>query len=365
MDATLNSATVANDEAAGVRAPLPSVAIGILNFNRAAETIDAITSALQVDYPPDRLTVILLDNASVDDSVDRVADTFGSRVEVVRLQQNLGPVARNRVMLTREEEYVIVLDEDCRLEDPSTVRRVVDFLASHREFGALCFACWNPYLRIFEYGHPGDHYRRRHPDGTYEGMYVIGGGMVFRTSAIAGIEGYDERLVWGGEEYDLGLELLRHDIAIAYRRDFALEHRQAPRAYTSVRTMEFDMRNNIWISLRRFPLPFGLLFAAIHIARRLLSAGLKRDRNRLRGYLRGIRSAMSRLPEFLSTRKPISYQQMWTNRKWIIQMFYAPRSYVAEHRQATRGREKGKGIREKGENPKGRGRRTEFKGEVE
>lgn len=320
----------------GLNNDLPSSAIAVLNYNRASEAITTLAAFDRIDYPADKLTLILLDNASTDNSIEQVTQRFGDRVEILRLDQNIGPVARNRAMLTRDETYVFVFDEDCRPEHPGTIRDVVRFMEENREFGALCFACYNPHLGIREYGHPGTIYRRALPNGAFEGMYVIGNGMCFRSSMIQTTEGYDERLLWGGEEYDLALELLYHDIPIAFHPDFLLIHHHAPRAHSSKRSWELDMRNNLWISFRRFPLVLTLPVAFFHISRRLVTSAIKGDRIKLAGFLRGLRSGFARLPEFIATRKPVPIRKFIPHAKWFVQMFYAPRNFARAHNEARR-----------------------------
>lgn len=315
---------------------LPRIAIGVLNFNRAEESARSLQAFQQIDYPPEKVALILLDNASTDGSPEIMRERFGERVEILRLKQNIGPVARNRVMLGRAEPYVFVFDEDCRPERPETLRRIVEFMEANPYFGALCLASYNPHLGIREYGHPGNFYRRKLENGAYEGMYVIGNGMCFRSSAIRRTEGYDERLMWGGEEHDLALELLYHDIPVAFHPDFVLIHYHAPRAHSSRRSWELDMRNNIWTSFRRFPLPLVLPVVFTHIARRLLASAVKRDSIKLSGFLRGIRSGAARLPEFIATRKPVPVRKFIPHARWFFQMFYAPRSLAAAHRAARK-----------------------------
>ena len=311
-----DSATVRPD-----RRELPPITVAVLNFNRPAEAERTIRVVLDSDYPSDRLRVVLLDNASTDGSADLLEGIFGDRIEIIRNHPNIGPVARNRALLGAVGTYVFMFDEDCYPESPQTLRKAVEFLESESNFGALCFCCINRRTGLVEFGHPGTAFRTATGDGTWEGVYVIGGGMAFRSAAIEGIEGYDERLRFGGEEYDLALELIRNQVAIAFRRDLRIIHDESVRAEPAIRSRELDMRNNIWISFRRFPLLLSPIIAVLHITRRILSALRAGNRTQLRGYLRGVRSAFARLPEFLATRRPVSYRQLYSYRYWFLQMF--------------------------------------------
>lgn len=300
---------------------LPPITVAILNFNRPAEAERTIRTVLDSDYPPDRLHVILLDNASTDGSAELIEGFFGDRIEILRNHPNIGPVARNRALLGSGGTYVFLFDEDCYPETPQTLRRAVEFLESESGFGALCFCCINRRTGMVEFGHPGNAFRAVTDNGTWDGVYVIGGGMAFRSAAIGGIEGYDERLRFGGEEYDLAMELIRSRVSIAFRCNLRIVHDESVRAEPPIRSRELDMRNNIWISFRRFPLLLSPMIATLHIMRRLLSALRAGNRTQLRGYLRGIRSAFARLPEFIATRRPVSYRQLYSYRYWFLQMF--------------------------------------------
>ena len=314
---------------------LPSLTVGVLNFNRSSEVRRTIAAILASDYPDDQLSIELLDNASTDRSVDDVGDEFGNRVTIRRSGANIGPVYRNQLLCAPQTEFIALFDDDCHPAETETLSTAVAFLESHPEFGALCFRSFNVPDGAFEFNHPGQIYCQKHDDGTFEGMYVIGGAMVFRASALHNIEGYDERLVFGGEEYDLALELLRNDIRIGMRPELFIRHHQAPRAVSSLRSMQLDMRNNIWISIRRFPLPLVPILLTLHTARRLIGAAKNRDGRRMRGYLRGIRAGLVGALPFLKTRRPVRYRQLWHHRAWFRGMFVAGRPVDIENPTTT------------------------------
>ena len=302
---------------------LPKVTFAVLNYNRSERVVATISEAMDSDYPAELLHVLLLDNGSTDESVNEVATRFSDRVDIYRSRQNIGPVLRNRALLRGGSDYVLIFDDDCSPESPGLFRRAVEYLEENEAIGALCFCCVNRHSGEVEFGHPGSAYRKKLDNATYDGVYVVGGGMLFRRSAIMKIEGYDERLGFGGEEYDLAMDLLRHRVNIVYRTDMRILHDQAPRATPPIRAHELDMRNNIWISFSRFPLLLSIPIAKFHIARRLISAIRSGDRGRRRGYLRGVRSGFSGLLPFLRTRRPVSYSALWRYRHWFLQMFTA------------------------------------------
>lgn len=64
------------------------VAVVILNWNSASDTLSAVESVLRMDFPNYRLLII--DNGSTDDSVAMLARIEDSRVELIRSPENLG-----------------------------------------------------------------------------------------------------------------------------------------------------------------------------------------------------------------------------------------------------------------------------------
>ena len=301
----------------------PSATFAVLNFNRSVRVVKTIKSVLNSDYPSSSLQVLLLDNASTDNSVDAVNQTFGSLVDIYRSRQNIGPVLRNRALLRGGTDYIFMFDDDCQPESSDLIKRSIEYLEQNQAIGAICFSCVNRHSGEVEFGHPGSAYRARLDEYTWDGVYVVGGGMLFRRSALFGIDGYDERMGFGGEEYDLAMDLLRHNVRVVYRSDMRIVHDQAPRSTPPTRANELDMRNNIWISFTRFPFPLSVPIAIAHVSRRVATTLKETNHTKRTGYLRGIRSGVAGLAPMLRTRRPVTYRTLWRYRHWFLQMFAA------------------------------------------
>lgn len=305
---------------------LPVIAVGLLSYNRCGEVITTLDAFEASDYPRAKLRLVVIDNASSDGTAEAVRERYDGRVEVLQLPENMGAVARNRVMLEIADRYVFTFDEDCTPEHSDTLRRVVEFMEANPYFGALCFRSVNLYSGDTEFGNMGTFSRRRLRSGAYEGMFVLGAGMCYRSEAVRRTGGYDERLFWGGEEYGLTMELLYHDVPIALEPRFTLVHRQAPRAMAPSRTLEVDTRNNIWSAFKFFPLPLAVPVAGLHSLRRLLTAVVKRRPGGAEAVLRGVRSGVAGLRPVLATRTPIPISKIARHNRWFFQMFYALRT---------------------------------------
>lgn len=119
---------------------MPLVYVLVINWNGREHLEECFRSLLANDYPDARF--ILLDNASTDDSVEYVTETFGkdSRVEVLECGANLGWSRGNNVGLERtladNADYVLLLNNDTRLE-PGCIKALVDQAESTPEAGAF------------------------------------------------------------------------------------------------------------------------------------------------------------------------------------------------------------------------------------
>jgi GT2 family glycosyltransferase len=92
---------------------LPCLSVIVLNNNHRDDVMECITSLYQNDYP--NLQVIMLDNASTDDSVAIVCKKF-PEVQLISLVKNLGYAGNNNVglqaALTKEADWILILNDD-------------------------------------------------------------------------------------------------------------------------------------------------------------------------------------------------------------------------------------------------------------
>jgi len=111
------------------------VSIVIVNYNTKemlCECLNSLVSELRdIEHE-----VIVVDNASTDGSQEMVKRDF-PKVNFVQNNENVGfPRANNQVLLTCRGEYVMLLNPDIVVLSGS-IRKMVDFLNKHREYGAV------------------------------------------------------------------------------------------------------------------------------------------------------------------------------------------------------------------------------------
>ena len=117
----------------------PTVSALVPAFNAEAFVEEAVRSALDQDYPADRLRVVVVDDGSTDGTaavVQRLADEAGGRVRLVR-QDNRGLVgAVNRAAAEADGELLALLDADDAWP-ADKIRRQVAVLAARPEVGLV------------------------------------------------------------------------------------------------------------------------------------------------------------------------------------------------------------------------------------
>lgn len=92
----------------------PSLYIIILNWNQWQLTAECIRSLQRVDY--DNLHLVVIDNGSIDDSVEKLRDEFGQEIILILTNQNLGYAGGNNIgiqyAIDHAADYVMVLNND-------------------------------------------------------------------------------------------------------------------------------------------------------------------------------------------------------------------------------------------------------------
>ena len=203
---------------------LPSVSLIVLNWN-GRRHLDACLGSIQaLDYPADRLQLILCDNGSSDGSVEHVRSTFPG-VDVVALDANYGfAEGNNRAAETARGDWLGFLNNDMHVE-PDWMLRLVEPLQDQP--GLACIASrianWDGTAIDFigggvnfqGHGFQVDYGSvKSSEDGARRLLFACGGAMLVRRDIFLELGGFDPEYFAFYEDVDLGwrLNLLGHDV---------------------------------------------------------------------------------------------------------------------------------------------------------
>jgi GT2 family glycosyltransferase len=126
----------AEDE--GLNATLPFVRVVVLNWNAAWLTARCVRSVQASDYPSDRIEVVVVDNGSIDGSLERLRhDLSGARF--VENGANLGfAEGCNRALRDLDPVDLVALVNNDATVDPDWLRPLVDVMTTDTGIGGAC-----------------------------------------------------------------------------------------------------------------------------------------------------------------------------------------------------------------------------------
>jgi hypothetical protein len=205
-DSTREScAVVRRGGAAGRR----SVGVVIVNWNGGADLAECIAT---LRAPGEAVVdeIIVVDNASSDDSLARLGDASG--ITIIRSGANLGFAAGvNLGVAHARGEVLVLVNPDVRI-DPDAIATVIQYLDTHADVGIagpLLYdgaGCWQPSSgRLGVAGHLLLDTRlfRRRPRRSRRVGWIHGAVMALRRDLFRELGGFDERLFMYGEDMDL------------------------------------------------------------------------------------------------------------------------------------------------------------------
>jgi GT2 family glycosyltransferase len=216
---------------------VPSVSLIVLNWNGRRHLAACLDSLAKLDYPKDRLEVLVVDNGSRDGSAELVRRH--AWVKLIELDRNRGFAEPNNLAAEAATgEWLGFLNNDMRVE-PSWLRDLLATGEAHPE--AACLASriktWNGAALDFIGGgvsltghgfQPGLGEGESSLDVERPVLFPCGGAMLVRGSIYQELGGFDGDYFAYFEDVDLGwrMNLLGHDVwytprATAFHRHHA------------------------------------------------------------------------------------------------------------------------------------------------
>lgn len=268
------------------------VSVVIATHNRAGTLRRTLEQLRQLPDPP---PVLVVDDASADETRQVVTREFPD-VELIALERQEGPVARNHGVERVRTPYVAFSDDDSWWA-AGALERTADVLDRHRRVAVVA-------ARIVvgddEETDPICHEMARSPvpgDPSVEGVPILSfmaGAAVLRRSAFSEVGGFEPRLVGGGEEESLACDLAAAGWELRYVADAVAHHHPGGGDKTLDRIL--GIRNALWFAWRRRPLGSALRWTAYML----------RTAPRNRRSLRAFAEALRGLPWVLRTRRVVS-----------------------------------------------------------
>jgi GT2 family glycosyltransferase len=292
----------------------PRVLVSVLAYNSPETTIATLRSLRRQTYHDYHL--MLIDNASDDDTSERVAREF-TGLEVRRLPENLGYTGGNNFALdlARAERYdcLLVATHDVEVE-PRALEYLLETAASHPDAGVVGGVELDPRTGR-ERASAGGVYSKwfsrlsweSAPDaegtGPREVFCVHGALLLLTASAVSAGVRMDENLFMYFDEVDLGFRLREKGLRAMVDRRVVFRHNREPETFAP-RVGRLMQRNRLYVA-RKHGRWFQALFYALYsslveLPAKLVVRGLQgRARFALAcvaGQLEGLRGPQAKRP---------------------------------------------------------------------
>lgn len=203
------------------------VSVILVNFRGADDTIEAIGHLGQLDWPQDKLEIVVVENASGDDSAERIR-AAAPHVNLVISKTNDGFAGGcNRGVAASSGEFVALLNNDAR-PDAQWARAAVDKFAQSEQIGAVASRVldWEgekvdyigSAMTWFGMGFKpftGEEIPKT-PDVPQDVLFGTGSAMFVRRHVYDALGGFDERYFMFFEDVDLGWRLNLRGYRFAY-----------------------------------------------------------------------------------------------------------------------------------------------------
>ena len=219
----------------------PDLSIIIVSFNTRGLLIDCLNSIYNCATPPNGYEVIVVDNASSDDSVASVEKQFPS-VKIIVNKDNLGfAKANNLGAAIASGRFLLFLNSDTVLNRYSLVKPV-KYLKNHPSVGALTIKLFLKNGNIDRDNHRGfptpiasiNHFlglAKLFPKSTFFNQYHLGNSgynhihsipvtagsfLMMPTAIFKNLGGWDEAYFFYGEDIDLCFRIVAAGHKIIY-----------------------------------------------------------------------------------------------------------------------------------------------------
>lgn len=307
---------------------MSKVTLIIVNFNGGDLLARCVASVRAQTVLPD--SVIVVDNASVDGSVDQLEPW--ERLTILRMDSNLGFAAgNNRAIAACSTEYIALLNPDA-FPAPDWIERLLaaaDAWPQAAAFGS----------RQLRHGRPdlldgvGDCYHvsglawREAHGFSQRTMHMVpreifapcAAAAMYRRDAVAEAGGFDETFFCYFEDVDLGFRLRLAGHAARYVPDAVVEHIGG--ASTGGERSDFAMfhghRNLVWSFVKNMPGPLLIGLLPLHLLMNVAVALLMALRGHAGTALRSKWQAVLGLPAAWRARRAIqsarvaSWAEIW------------------------------------------------------
>ncbi|HAZ10986.1 MAG: hypothetical protein A2047_00400 [Omnitrophica bacterium GWA2_41_15] len=248
-----------------MRETSPSVNIVVVNYNGKQYLKDCLSSLLRLNYPENKIKILMVDNCSDDGSVDFVKDNFQS-VKIIQNDINNYARANNLGLKESRGEYIAFINNDIEV-DKDWLIELLKVMDKEERAGAAGGKILLKDGKIQSTGHEeypnfywGDRGFRQQDKDQYgkieEVISLCGAAILFRKTCLDEIGVFDEDFVMYLEDIDMCFRAAKKKWKILYVPKSIVKHYfRGTSDFESVRY--FSERNRLLLIAKHFSEQLG------------------------------------------------------------------------------------------------------------
>jgi hypothetical protein len=254
---------------------LPSVSIVIVNYNGMKFLKDCLDSVFGLDYPKEKIEVIVVDNGSKDGSLKFISKNY-PKVKLLKNDTNNYARANNLGIKKSHSEFVAILNNDTKV-DKKWLIELVKRISKDKRIGGACSKVLLMNGRIDSAGiteFPNFYWQNRGYNEEDKGQYdraqevyaLCGVSMLFRKKCLeeAGFEDEDFNIYV--EEIDLAERCKKLGWKLVYCPKSVLLHHHGGTINENSETFTFlSERNRLYFVAKHFPEKFADAISTSHL----------------------------------------------------------------------------------------------------
>lgn len=217
------------------------LSVSIVNFNAGDYLLDCLSSLESIKDEVDNLEIIIVDNASTDNSIEVVRKKFPNITYILN-ESNLGfGKAHNIALKKAKNEYLLILNPDSKILK-GTLKHMLSFMEENpnvgaasalveKEDGSMDLASHRgfptPWASFLYYVLGNDslyHLKNRDLSKTHEVDSIVGAFFLTRKSILEKVGYFDEDYFMYGEDLDLCLRIKNAGYRVMYVPEVKILH---------------------------------------------------------------------------------------------------------------------------------------------
>lgn len=290
------------------------IAVVIVNFNSGARLSKCVDHLLRQTRPAD--AIIVMDNASDDDSIAQLTDNEGLHVQL--LDQNVGFAAANNLAFAQagEADYFITLNPDAYAAPDfiETLERAANDQPEYASFASRMMlnsttvdgAGDNYHVTGLAWRHLHNRPYNPQQHAQVEVFAPCAGAAMYRARDVRDLEGFDESFFCYMEDVDLGYRLRLRGQRSLYVPDAVVEHEaSAITGQIPGFAVYHGHRNLVWVMLKNTPTLLLLLVLPAHLLATVVLVPIFLARGQFTVYARAKLDALKAIGKIWRSREGI------------------------------------------------------------